>query len=116
MKKADIVIVFIAIALAGVVFGVIKLNDYGKLSSRYVLIYSKGKLITKVKIKDFSFKDRVCIKNELGENIISIEKGGARIVEADCHDKICIKSGFIDTPGQSLICLPHKLTVEIKNN
>ena len=38
------------------------------------------------------------------------------IIDADCRDKICIKSGFISKPGQLSVCLPHKLMVEIKSN
>lgn len=39
--------------------------------------------------------------------------GGISIEDADCPDKICLKQGFINKPGQSIICLPHKLVIEI---
>ena len=38
------------------------------------------------------------------------------IIDSDCPDKICIKSGFISKPGELLVCLPHKLMIEIKSN
>ncbi len=37
-----------------------------------------------------------------------------QILEADCPDKVCIKDGMIIKPGQSLVCLPNKVVVEIK--
>ena len=33
--------------------------------------------------------------------------------DADCPDKICINMGTIRKKGQTIICLPHKLVVEI---
>lgn len=48
-----------------------------------------------------------------GENILVIEDGKAYIKEADCPDKLCIKQGKIQKVGQSLICLPNKVVVEV---
>nr|WP_278428711.1 MULTISPECIES: NusG domain II-containing protein [Caldanaerobacter] len=33
---------------------------------------------------------------------------------SECPDKICMKEGFIDKPGQSIICLPFRIVVEIQ--
>ena len=48
-----------------------------------------------------------------GTNLLVIENGTARIDKADCPDELCCKTGRISRSGQSIICLPHKLTVEI---
>ena len=36
------------------------------------------------------------------------------MIEADCHDSLCIYQGKISKVGQSLVCLPNKVMVEIK--
>lgn len=54
------------------------------------------------------------IKSEHGENILRISKGKVWLSDADCPDKICVNTGKIQYPGQSIICLPHKVVVEIK--
>ena len=46
-------------------------------------------------------------------NIVSIAKDGVRVIEASCSDKLCIKQGRIDNPGQSIVCLPNKLVIKI---
>jgi hypothetical protein len=46
--------------------------------------------------------------------VINISDGYARIAEADCPDKLCVKDGMISKPGQSLVCLPNKVVVEVK--
>ena len=46
------------------------------------------------------------------------EDGSICFKESDCRDKICIRSGRIDTVGQSAACLPNKIVLKIvrKNN
>ena len=48
-----------------------------------------------------------------GKNLLEIKDGKARIREADCPDKLCVKQGKIHKVGDSLICLPHKVVVEV---
>ena len=33
--------------------------------------------------------------------------------EADCPDKYCVKQGKITRTRQNIVCLPHKVVVEI---
>lgn len=33
--------------------------------------------------------------------------------EADCPDKYCVKQGEINKIRQNIVCLPHKIVVEI---
>lgn len=30
-----------------------------------------------------------------------------------CNDQVCVRSGAIDSPGETIVCLPHKVIVEI---
>ena len=47
-------------------------------------------------------------------NILVIKDGKAEITEASCPDKLCVKQGNAEYDGQSIICLPNKVVVEIK--
>ena len=53
------------------------------------------------------------ILTSYGSNRLIIEDGCAYMEYADCPDKICVKQGKISKRGQTIICLPHKLTVRI---
>lgn len=48
-----------------------------------------------------------------GLNIIMIENGKVSVIDANCPDKICVEHKEIDSVGETIICLPHKLIVEI---
>lgn len=48
-----------------------------------------------------------------GTNLLLIREGAAYIQEADCPDGLCVRQGSIWAAGQSIICLPHEIVVEV---
>ena len=48
-----------------------------------------------------------------GTNILYINDKTVWIETAECPDKLCIKQGKISSVGESIICLPYKLTITI---
>ena len=53
------------------------------------------------------------ICTDQGENVILIEDGSVRMEHADCPNGDCMRQAPLTKPGQQLICLPHKLWVEL---
>lgn len=49
-------------------------------------------------------------------NLISIIDGKVTMEAADCRDQICVHHKPIMSERESIICLPHKLVVEIKGS
>lgn len=114
MKKFDkiIIVFFIAVALFGGIF--IKINQKKDYSEKYAEIYVKGTLYKKVILDKGKPKEIINIETNLGKNIVEINNGGVSITDSDCPDKICVKDGFKSNPGEVLVCLPHKVVIEIK--
>ena len=48
-------------------------------------------------------------------NILTIKDGKASISEADCPDKICVETRAVSFVGETIVCLPHKIVIEITN-
>ena len=46
-------------------------------------------------------------------NVVVIENGEAHMSDADCPDGLCMHQGAISRDGQTIVCLPHKLVVEV---
>ena len=48
-----------------------------------------------------------------GKIKIEIREKKVYVVESDCQDKICVKAGKIDKPGQIIVCMPNKLYIKV---
>lgn len=48
-------------------------------------------------------------------NIIEAKKGQIRMKSATCSDQVCVRMGSISKPGQTIVCLPHKILIEIQS-
>lgn len=49
-------------------------------------------------------------------NLIEVADGRIRIKEANCGDQICVRRGWAAKDGETIVCLPHKLVIEIQDN
>ena len=49
----------------------------------------------------------------VGRNRLIIRDGEARIEEVDCPDKLCVHQGRISHTNESIVCLPHRISVRI---
>ena len=55
-------------------------------------------------------------RTDRGYNLLVIEDGRARVAEADCLDKICVSSRAVSRVGETIVCLPHRLTVTVEGD
>ena len=49
-------------------------------------------------------------------NVVRISDGTVRMEQATCPDALCIRQGAISRDRQTIVCLPHKLVVEVYGN
>ncbi len=110
ISRADILlIVGILILAAAGLFAWKKLQKPGA----YVVIMIDGKSVKTLQLdKDVSYE----VKQETGVNTVVVKDGSVTVRNADCPDKICEKHRAINQTGETIICLPHKLVVEIKED
>lgn len=52
---------------------------------------------------------------EKNYNLVSIHDGQVSVLEADCPDGLCISQKEISRNGESIICLPHRLVLQISS-
>jgi hypothetical protein len=113
LKPLDFVVIIVLVIITIGSSGFAIYNSQKNYKTKYVEIEVKGKLYKKLPL-DNSKKQQIKVVTDLGENVIEIENSKVRIIDADCKDKICIKDGAISKPGSVLVCLPHKVVVQIK--
>lgn len=57
--------------------------------------------------------DVLTVASSAGTNVIEVQAGKVRVSEADCPNQDCVDQGWISNAGQQIVCLPHKLVVNI---
>lgn len=48
-------------------------------------------------------------------NILKVKNHKIRAIDANCKDQVCVKEGWKSKSGDTIVCLPHKFLVELKN-
>ena len=105
MKKRDLLLIIIILVLAGVVWiwaNVFQTNAGGRL-----LISVDNQ---EYGIFDLSEKRTIAIGDT---NVCRIEDGVVSMTQADCPDKVCVHSAGISKTGQTIICMPNRVVLEI---
>lgn len=115
-KKLDFIIIITLFVLSFVphfIFGIILSKNY---DSTYAVIEISGEHYKSIHLYPYSEDGTFIIKTPYGNNTVTIKDGSVQITEADCNDDLCVKQGKISKIGESIVCLPHKLIIEIKGD
>jgi hypothetical protein len=56
----------------------------------------------------------VRVEGPLGDTLIRIEAGAARIEDSPCPNKTCVATGAIARPGQWAACLPNGVLLRVE--
>ncbi len=46
-------------------------------------------------------------------DVVAVEKGRIRFAEADCPDRSCVHTGWLDRSGQTAACLPNRVLIKL---
>lgn len=115
-KIGDVFVYIFIVLLVGLSFLGLKVMSKNQ-DEAIVQVELDGSLVESVKLPGEETQGLTReIRVEAGQggyNIIKISSRGVEITEADCPDKLCVKSPKITSPGQSIVCIPHKLIVRI---
>ena len=131
VRKADICFVFAILAVAFISFLIIKLQS---VKGSYVVVSYDGEALPNqisleqpetvyylltydnaITIQALSAKEWETIEFPNAEyNVFICTDNEIRMLQSSCPDKICVHHSAISNTGENIICLPHKLVIEIK--
>ena len=112
IRKGDIIVILGLIFLSfGLNFVINKMTtDY---EGDVLVVEQDGKVIKKLPMD----KDTEYVVHYGGHyNTIVIKDGKAYMKDADCQDQICVHMHPIEKEGQTIICLPHRLFLELESH
>ncbi len=106
------------ILIAGVlIFSVISIFRFSlsrpkqSAEAKEVLIYQNQKLLEKTGLN----KDRM-IALLSGQMQIEIRGGKLSVIHSECPQHICVNMGWIQYSGQTIVCVPNRVVIEIKSS
>lgn len=108
MKKADFLLIALALLLAG---GIYLFYSAGAEKGLTAVVTVDGEWRAALPLDEA--ENSVTIETDGGYNIITTKDGMVFVAEADCRDRICVEHKKISQVGETIVCLPHKLVVEI---
>jgi hypothetical protein len=56
---------------------------------------------------------RIIVPGPLGNSIVEIEPGRARVAADPSPRQLCVKQGWLSHAGDAALCLPNQLSVEL---
>lgn len=77
---------------------------------REALIYQKHILIEQAPLE----KDRIITVKD-GQMTIEIKGARVRVAKSDCPQHICMDMGWIQYSGQTIVCVPNQVLIDIKS-
>ena len=112
MKRKDIIIIALAL-LAALALYLVSQVSLGAEAS-VVVVTVDGEEVLR---KPLAMENRYEIAQEDGSlNVIRVEDGAVFMEEANCRDGLCIRQGKMRNGAKTIVCLPHKVVVQLKGD
>ena len=125
IKRWDIIITLLLVLLSFLPIVIFSYQQAEKTSEiagktngepQYVAVISVDKEeVRRITLTGNTKSEIFDIRTEDGDyNTIEVQGDRIRIKGADCYDQVCVQFGFISKPGETIVCLPHKLVIEVE--
>ena len=106
MKKLDLIIIAVSLLSSLLLlFGINATKEEGDI----VVVRVNG-----VVVEEYSLEIDGEYSLNNGSNTLVIKDGKAYLSDAKCPDKTCVKWGKIHLTGETITCLPNKLTITVE--
>lgn len=109
MNKNDIKLIIIVLVIIIIFFSLSLFQKKASIAN----VYYANDLILEI---DLSINKTYEVEGDNGKVVIEVLDNQIRVVEENSPYHLCSKQGFISNSGQSIICLPNKIIIELPNN
>ncbi len=111
-KKTDFIIILFTVAATLALVFALRVTAAGSegAEGKIVRVLINGELVGSYALEE----DRdIALDTARGHNLVRIRDGEVFMAEADCPDGYCVEQGRISGGARSIICLPHRVVVEV---
>jgi len=110
MNKSDLRLILI-IGFLSVLF-IVGVNLFSKKGS-VALVYHDGILVRTI---DLKYDSSNVVNGNNGEVHIKVSNGRIKVEEENSPLHLCSKQGYVDSSHESIVCLPNKIVINIKDD
>ncbi len=114
IKKWDVIVIGIFVLVSFMPALYFALEAKGEEGAIYAEVKVKGEVFGSYKLTGHKGREVFTVETDLGVNVIEIVDEKIGMYEADCPDQVCYVPEFITKPGETIVCLPNRLVIEIK--
>lgn len=109
-KTRNWIIVFAAVIIMGLMLYFV----LGSFGGTIAVISVDGEEYDRIDLSKVKESYDFEIATQYGRNTVHVEPGGISVTQADCPDLICVHQGKITGGGIPIVCMPHRLVIQIE--
>lgn len=112
ISTVDLIIITVVLLFSfSYIFSMMTGNSGNPKGLKTACVYHENKLLREITLD----KDMVApILN--GRMSLEVKKGRIKVASSDCPHHVCMNMGWAGYGGQTLVCVPNKVIVEIKSS
>jgi hypothetical protein len=80
------------------------------------VIMVQGRSAETIELADNGTRKKYVFHGRKGPAMVEVDGRRIRMVDAPCPDRICVRRGWIETVGESIVCIPNEIYISIKAN
>ena len=107
------ILVFVLLCALGVGAFLLLRNAGG---GTVAVISVEGEVLDRIDLSKVKEPYDIEIDTGYGVNIVHVEPGAISVIDADCPDRICVAMGKLQSGGIPIVCMPHRLVIEIEGS
>ena len=109
-KRADALLIIILLVISLIMF-IPKFINNNK--SKIAVVYKNGEIVNRIELDSVKNSYDIDLKSS-PKVILQVDKGKIRYKSSECHDKLCVKCGWLTKVGDTSVCIPSKTMVIIE--
>lgn len=112
MNKANKIIIGVILALVLFSYWGFFLA-YRQNAPLTAVISVNGDIVVQLKLDESISQHFIKVPGPLGTSVVEVKPGAIRMKSSPCPEHYCMKTGWIDRPGQVVACIPNRVIIKI---
>ncbi len=88
---------------------------FGQQPAGLIVTRANGKVTSTTSALPTGKSQLIAVSGPLGESQVEIDGGRVHMLNSPCPDKTCVKMGWIERSGQTVICIPNQVIIAIES-